>query len=198
MGEIAEALVIQGKMKPMIILGPNMPGWVNATGGKPWADYFLQDIMSLVEQKYRTIRHRKYRGIYGVSKGGSDVVQLAFMRPDLFSVMGGYAAAYRLNMEQLEQLVRNYDAIKYPIRFYIYHGRNDINVPFADSERFITFIKEKGWEHVFETGDGDHFTSAPEAIELGLQYFSKFLGEPQVAVQPVGKLATTWGEIKRR
>jgi enterochelin esterase-like enzyme len=192
--EFAEALVAQGRMSPMIMVAPNMPGWLYA--GNPWANYFVQDIMPFVEQTYRTIRDREHRAIFGVSKGGGDVIQLVFMRPDLFSVMGAHAAAHNLTLGQLEQLAKDYDAAKYPIRFWIHHGRNDAAVPFADSERFIAFVKGKGWEYVFEVSNGDHFTVSLDILERCWEYFSKFLGDPLTAVQPQGKLATRWGKIK--
>jgi enterochelin esterase-like enzyme len=195
--EIVESLVAQGRMSPMIMVAPNMPGWLYA--GNSWANYFIQDIMPFVEQTYRTIRDREHRGIMGGSKGGGDVIQLVFMRPDLFSVMGAYAAAHYLSLGQLEQLTKDYDAAKYPIRFWIYHGRNDTAVPFADSERFVAFVKGKGWEYVFEVSNGDHFTiitSTLDVIEPFFLYISKSMVNPLTAVQPQGKLATKWGEIK--
>jgi enterochelin esterase-like enzyme len=192
--EGVEALVAQGRMSPMIMVAPNMPGWIYA--GNPWADYFIQDIIPFVDRTYRTLRERENRGIWGGSKGGNDVIQLAFMRPDLFSVMAAHAAAHNLNLQQLEQLARNYDAVKYPIRFWIHHGRNDAVVPFAQSETFIAFVKENGWEYVFEVSDGDHSTIPLDILERCFEYFSKFLGDPLTAVQPQGKLATKWGEVK--
>jgi len=178
------------------MVAPNMPGWIYA--GNSWANYFIQDIIPFVDETYRTLRAREHRGIVGYSKGGNDVIQLAFMRPDLFSVMGARAAAHNLSLAQLEQLAKDYDAAKYPIRFWIYHGRNDVSVPFAGSERFIAFVKGKGWEYVFESYDGDHSTIPLDIQERCLEYFSKFLGAPLVAVQLQGRLATTWAEMKRR
>lgn len=192
--EIVESLVAQGRMSPLIMVAPNAPGWIYV--GNSWANYFIQDIIPFVDQTYRTLRDREHRGIMGVSKGGSDVIQLAFMRPDLFSVMGAHAAAHNLGPQGLEQLAKNYDAEKYPIRFWIHHGRNDTAVPFAQSETFIAFVKEKGWEYVFEASDGDHMTVSLEIMERFFEYFSKFLGDPLTAVQPQGKLTTKWGEIK--
>jgi predicted esterase len=176
----------------MIMIAPNMPGWIYV--GNPWANYFIQDIIPFVDRTYRTLRTREHRGIWGYSKGGGDVIQLAFMRPDLFSVVGAGVAAYSLPAREFEQ----YDAVEYPIRFWIHHGRNDTLVPFANSERLVAFIKEKGCECVFESYDGDYFTLSLDIIERFLEYFSKFLGAPLVAVQPQGKLATTWGEMRRR
>ncbi len=121
--EIVESLVAQGRMSPMIIIAPNAPGWIYV--GNSWANYFIQDIVPFVDRTYRTLRARENRGIWGVSKGGSDVIQLVFMRPDLFSVMGAHAAAHNLSLQGLEQLAKDYDATKYPIRFWIHHGRND-------------------------------------------------------------------------
>jgi len=188
--EIQEALVAQRRMNPVIMVAPNMPGWIYV--GNQWANYFIQDIMPFVDQTYRVLHFRENRGIYGYSKGGGDVIQLAFMRPDLFSVIGAGAAAYSLPMKELEQ----YDAVKYPIRFWIHHGRSDTVVSFANSERLVALIKEKGWECVFESYDGDHFTIPQDIQERGQEYFSKFLGDPLTLVQPQDRLTTKWGGVK--
>ncbi len=102
---------------------------------------------------------------------------------------------------EFEEETQNYDAVKYPLRFWIWHGRNDVNVQFATSEKFVELLKGKGWEYTFKVDDSDHFgiavggTSSPLAESL--QYFSKMLGDAPTVVQPHGKLATTWGEMKR-
>jgi len=190
--EIVESLMAQGRIGPIIMVAPNIPG------GNSWADYFIQDIIPFVEGKYRTLRDREHRGIFGPSTGGGYVIKLVFMRPDLFSVMGEHAGGPIPTLDQLEQLAKGCDAAKYPIRFWIHHGRNDVTAPLADSERFVAFIKGKGWEYAFEVSDGDHMTVPLDIQERWFEYFSKSIGNPVTAVQLQGKLATKWGEMKNR
>jgi enterochelin esterase-like enzyme len=193
---VADSLIEQGKMHPMIIVGPNItPYSISNRGmGRIYADYVLQEIMPYVEHTFRTLPDRSHRGICGYSKGGSDTFYLVFMRPDWFSVAGLLAPLVPLT--PFEELAKDYDAAKYPLRFWIWHGRNDKNVPFAKTEGFVEFLKAKGWEHVFYTNDGTH-SDVDAPLEMSMQYFSKMLGDTQTAVQPRGKLATTWGKIRR-
>jgi hypothetical protein len=180
--------------------GEIYPAWlfkeagVKQTMSKAWADYMFQEIMPYVESNFRTVPKRECRGTAGYSKGGNDSPLLAFMRPDLFSVVGVYAGATRFDFEEA---TKDYNAVKYPLRFWIWHGRNDINVPFATSEKFVGFLKEKGWEYIFEADDSNHFGIAGP-LAKSLQYFSQVFGPAQVVVQPKGKLAVTWGAMKRR
>jgi hypothetical protein len=44
--------------------------------------------------------------------------------------------------------------------------------------------------------DGDHFNRIAQRLEESIVFFSEHFGRGVVAVQPRGKLATTWGEMK--
>ena len=65
------------------------------------------------------------------------------------------------------------------------------------NRNLVNIIKEKGIPHVYVEDDGTHSPN-PERWAESIQFFSKFLGGGVVSVESRGKLATTWGKMKRR
>jgi S-formylglutathione hydrolase FrmB len=59
--------------------------YVNSPVTGNWEDYFLKDIIPLIDKKYRTIATADSRGISGFSMGGYASINLALKHPDIFS-----------------------------------------------------------------------------------------------------------------
>ncbi len=57
-------------------------------------DYIAKDLISEVDEKYRTIRVRHGRAIAGLSMGGYGAVQLALKYPGLFELAGSLSGAF--------------------------------------------------------------------------------------------------------
>jgi enterochelin esterase-like enzyme len=171
--DIADELIAEGKIHPTIIIGPAIDGKVAI--GNVWSEYFFQEVIPFVEKNYRVLPGRKHRGLLGFSKGGSDVPLLAFQRPDLFSVVGIAAGGTSFSYETATE---NYDDVNYPLYFWIWHGRNDPLVPFQASERFVSFLEQKGWEHTFVATNAAHSDFMAKPILSGaLEHLSKRLSE---------------------
>jgi hypothetical protein len=51
-----------------------------------WLDYTAQEVVPLIDAKFRTIRHRHSRALAGDFMGGRGVLQLAMVHADLFGV----------------------------------------------------------------------------------------------------------------
>jgi len=56
-------------------------------------DYIAKDLVSDVDDKYRTIRERHGRAIAGLSMGGYGALRFAFARPELFGSVSAQSAA---------------------------------------------------------------------------------------------------------
>ena len=102
----AEALIVSGKIQPMIIVQPD--GFMNdcqssyffnhqpgMTDGKPWGDYIWGDVVSYVDQNYRTLARRESRAIGGFSLGGQGALSLAFLHPNVFAAVGAHSPSFR-------------------------------------------------------------------------------------------------------
>ncbi|MBN2231122.1 MAG: prolyl oligopeptidase family serine peptidase [Candidatus Thorarchaeota archaeon] len=50
-----------------------------------WEDYVVHDVVSFIDEHFRTIRNASYRGISGLSMGGYSALNIAMKHPDVFS-----------------------------------------------------------------------------------------------------------------
>lgn len=87
---IADKAIREGTATPMIIIMPDadtkIRGYFN-TPDNEWRyeDFFFEELMPHVEQKFRIKSEKRYRAVAGLSMGGGGSFQYALHRPDLFS-----------------------------------------------------------------------------------------------------------------
>lgn len=87
-----DELIKQKQIKEYIMVGIN---GINTLGGSfyvnspvtgNWEDYVVKDVISYIDQKYRTIPKSSARGIAGFSMGGFATINLSFKYPEIFGV----------------------------------------------------------------------------------------------------------------
>ena len=102
-GFIIDNLLADGKIKPMIVVMPagHQPGQPAIppppqAGAppvvNPFTNEFMTDIMPYVEKNYRTINDREHRAIAGLSMGGFQTLDIAFLHLDKFSKIGVFSS----------------------------------------------------------------------------------------------------------
>src|SRR5438876_830508 len=85
----------EGHFGEMIIVMPDartkMMGsfFTNSSATGNWEDFIVKDLVSLIDQKYRTLARSESRGIAGHSMGGYGAIKLGMKHPDVFSVVYG-------------------------------------------------------------------------------------------------------------
>lgn len=57
-------------------------------------DYIAKDLISEIDQKYRTVQERRGRALAGLSMGGYGAVKLALKHPELFAFAGSLSGAF--------------------------------------------------------------------------------------------------------
>lgn len=87
---ITDKAITEGKATPMIIVMPDadtgVRGYFNTPDGKwRYEDFFFEELMPHVEQKYRIKTQKRYRAVAGLSMGGGGSFMYALHRPELFS-----------------------------------------------------------------------------------------------------------------
>ncbi|MFQ3597335.1 MAG: alpha/beta hydrolase-fold protein [Chloroherpetonaceae bacterium] len=85
LNEQFDSLIVSGKMEEMIVVMPEERGsyYVNSKDGKHrYEDFFLKELIESVEEDYRALGDAKFRGITGVSSGGSAAFFLALKSED--------------------------------------------------------------------------------------------------------------------
>jgi len=87
---IADKAIKEGKATPMVIIMPDantgQRGYTNDVSGNwRYEDFFFEELMPFVEEKYRIKSEKRYRAVCGLSMGGGGTFYYALHRPDLFS-----------------------------------------------------------------------------------------------------------------
>lgn len=93
---LADKAIQEGVIPPMIIIMPNADStfYINSYDGKEnYEDYFLKELIPVVEKKYRIKSDKAYRGITGLSMGGYGSLIYALKHPDLFAACAPLSAA---------------------------------------------------------------------------------------------------------
>jgi S-formylglutathione hydrolase FrmB len=65
--------------------------FLNSPGTGRYQDYLCDEIVALVDDRYRTIPDRDHRGIQGKSSGGYGALVTPMLRPDVFSALASHA-----------------------------------------------------------------------------------------------------------
>jgi enterochelin esterase family protein len=97
-GFILDNLIAGLKARPMIVVMP--AGHTNSsTSPSPMDDFardFLTDVMPYAEAHYRVISDRSHRAIAGLSMGGSQTLNIAFLRLQQFAYIGVFSSGASL------------------------------------------------------------------------------------------------------
>jgi S-formylglutathione hydrolase FrmB len=94
--DLVEDLRQQGKIGNFVIVTPEAKGsfYINSADGKVrYSDFFVQEFIPFIENKYHVKQERSARGISGISMGGYGALRFAFAYPELFSSVSAESAA---------------------------------------------------------------------------------------------------------
>jgi S-formylglutathione hydrolase FrmB len=75
-------------------------GGARGSDGKGWENYFLDELLPLVQQRLRILPGRDEHAIAGLSMGGEGAVYLAEQRPDFFGSAASFSGT--LSIQRLE------------------------------------------------------------------------------------------------
>lgn len=179
--DAADALLLAGEVPPFIMVFPqgDQSYWFNHPGGERWADYVTDEVVPLIDERYRTVPQREARAIGGLSMGATGALQLGLRRPDLFGVVGAHSPSFRSSPEADDRLqldhpevfwyfrnpaaYRPYDPFELApqqavaarsLRIWLDVGDDDPWLPTV--ERFHLLLTELGIPHEFSLGSGTH------------------------------------------
>lgn len=104
--------------------------------GDKFEDYVAKDLISEIDEKYRTLRDRHSRALAGLSMGGYGALKLALEYPDLFGFAGSLSGA--LNAAQ------NLDALRPEFRSKLLEAfGNEGSQTRAENDIFLLLDKSK-------------------------------------------------------
>ena len=90
---VMDDLINKGTAKAMIVVVPNGSNrylgsfYTNSSVNGNWEDYIYRDVVSFIDDTYRTITKPASRGIAGHSMGGYGALMLAMRHPDVFGAV---------------------------------------------------------------------------------------------------------------
>ncbi len=159
---ILDNLLAEKKAVPMIIVMPfghAVP--FGARGGQGnntdlYEKYVLQDVMPLVESKYRVRPGRENRAIAGLSMGGGQTIAIGFRHLDLFSAIGAFSAAIPADFEKdFAQAIANPKDVNAKLKvLWFACGRQDSL--FERSQKFSDLLDSRQIKHTFRPSEGAH------------------------------------------
>ena len=165
LAETVDRLIYSGKIKPMlIVMADGMMRCTEENGSvvhRPelFTEELIEDIMPLVENRYRVKNGGKYHAIAGLSMGSLQTCMTVFNNPGLFEWAGLFSGfmsnIFDGNDTHLENLKQNADSFEHSIRlFFRAMGKDDPFWPvFEKDDRFC---EEYGIRCVRKVYDGAH------------------------------------------
>lgn len=93
--------LLAGRFAPAIIILPDGDRdlYMNTSGGPgTYEPQIVDELVPLIDRTYRTDAQRKSRAIGGISRGGVWSLEIGFLHPDLFGIIGGHSAALNVNL----------------------------------------------------------------------------------------------------
>ncbi|MEO6237572.1 MAG: alpha/beta hydrolase-fold protein [Vicinamibacterales bacterium] len=182
-GFIVDNLIAAKKARPMVVVMP--AGHTNTTGGRgaapagaasaldDFARDFITDVMPYAETHYRVLTDRAHRAIAGLSMGGSQTLNVAFLHLDHFAYIGVFSSGATLgggrgaattaaapapprpDWEALHLADLDNPALKKGTKVvWLSTGVTDALLP--NSRSTVELLKKHGFAPVFKESPGGH------------------------------------------
>jgi enterochelin esterase family protein len=168
-GFILDNLIAANKAKPMIVVMPaghTGPFNFGAGFGNEFERDFVEDIMPLVEKRYRTLNDRAHRAIAGLSMGGMQTLNISIEHLDqfayigvyssgVFGIAGGFGANQSPTWEEKNKAALDNPDLKKDLKlFWFATGKNDFLL--QTSQASVAALKKHGFNVVYKETEGAH------------------------------------------
>ena len=178
---IADNLIADGKMQPMIIVYPSG----NATAtladekngdrtqedyGQPYTDDLLKEIIPFVESHYPVYTDKNHRALAGMSMGSGQTLNIGLTHLDLFAWIASVSAAPNMK-KPVSDLIPDPAAVNKLKLFWLASGNHD-SLLMANSMVMHNYLKEKGVSHIWRVDSNGHDTAVMGA---NFYYFAQKL-----------------------
>ncbi len=92
-----DRLIAQGMVRPMIVVMPDCftriggSQYINSSAVGQYEDHIVHELVTYIDQHYRTIANRNARAVVGKSSGGYGSIILAMRHPETFGIMASHS-----------------------------------------------------------------------------------------------------------
>lgn len=96
--KLMDQKINEGSISPMIIVAPNGNNsysgcwYTNSSVSGNWEDFIVNDLVTYVDNHFRTLTKAESRGIAGHSMGGFGAISIALKHPDIFNAVYSLSA----------------------------------------------------------------------------------------------------------
>lgn len=168
---ITDKAIKKGEATPMIIVMPDANtgkrGYFNDISGKwRYEDFFFEELMPHVEQKFRIKGEKRFRAVAGLSMGGGGSFMYALHHPELFSSACPLSASVgSLTIEQLKnRLDRREETYKEADLQPYFEHHNAISLLESVS---VDDVKSVNW--YIDCGDDDFLYEGNSLVHIAMR-----------------------------
>ncbi len=160
---IADNLIASGETRPLIIVMTDGHAYVerewSAEGRRRNSDALrrdlIEDVIPLVEGRYRVRGEQSNRAIAGLSMGGGQAISIGLNHMELFSHVAGFSSYVGSPREAVAAALDAPEAVNAALScFWLAIGENDFLLD--DAEAFHQELCSVGIEHHYHVTSGDH------------------------------------------
>ena len=163
---IADSLLADGKIKPLIIVMPYGQLNSDVTGSEAFAEDFQQkfekqiltEIMPSIEKTYRVVPDARHRAMAGISMGGMQAAFIGMNHPETFSTIGLWSSAVFNDPAVLfDRLASAPAKLKNSFAYVeVAVGQQDDLNLLPRSEAIDAFLTSQKIDHVYTPTPGTH------------------------------------------
>jgi len=173
MKDVADVLIGSGEAVPAVIVMPNagdkdvhgyQNGYFNVENW-PYEDFFFQEFLPAVEQKFNCGGSKGQRAIMGLSMGGGGTIVYAQRHPDMFSSAYGMSAWLDHKQRQVRGTDKPGSKLSLTDRSVLEHSALD----FVDNATPATIGQLKTVAWFLDCGDDDFLLQLSEELHLKMR-----------------------------
>jgi enterochelin esterase family protein len=147
--KIMDNLIAAGKAREMIVVMVDSQSPISATlttlaSYELFEKYFVEEVVPLVESRYRIDGSKASRWMAGLSRGGAQTFHVAFRHPEMFSALGAFSIALPATFPDAYPIAADTPTLNGQFSLIYYScGREDSN-QLAGYERSTALLSQRG------------------------------------------------------
>jgi len=175
---ILDNMIAGQKIPPLVaVFVPSVERREEYAGDKQvrYTRAFCDELVPLIDRRYRTARTPAHRGVMGISDGGYIALAMLLARTDVFHCAAGQSSTIMPALSQMLALRQRYAPLPPTLRLYLDCGRFDVitgeyNFP-ALHRSFSRELESYGVRHRYrEVSDGHDWASWRERMPEIFEY----------------------------
>ena len=157
---MADEAIAAREIPPMILIMPDagISWYLNSADGKvEYEDFFIDEFIPYVENKFRIRAEKRYRGIAGLSMGGFGTMLYSLKHPEYFAACAAFSGSF----------MTEDDAANMPEERWVPVFGEAFGKEKEGADRITTHFRENNPLHIIENGDPRRIGSVRFYIDCG-------------------------------